>query len=240
MGIYRDKPARQPDGNPNDGADGRNDQYGDRYVVPVGGGSNWALADEGSYFVATNATLATGLAGHAAPVVADTDTKPFLHVYNAGQSVICPDFAVFELTAIGAGGTINYLTSYVDAKGATAYSSGGTQLTPVCTKTSVGNNTGATIFAGAVVAAMSNSRKVAQQVVREVIPVVQDTITVIWGSPNGAARAALTTAGTATNHSVLYLPAVAIAPGGNLNVSFIRPSQSGANSYQVQFGYWER
>lgn len=240
MGIFRTRPAAFGDGNPNDAAPGRNSTYGDRYTVGIGSGSNYAFADEGSSFVATNATLATGIAGHAAPVVADTDTKPFLLVYNGGARTIAPDFAVFEVTAAGTAGTLNYITSYIDAKGATARSSGGTELTPVSTNSAAPFASGASIWAGAVVAAMSSSKKVGQQIVREVIPVVQDTITVVWGSPNGAARAALTTAGTATNHSVVYLPQVSIAPGGNLNLSFIRPSQSAAASYQVQFSYFER
>src|SRR3954468_11699969 len=122
MGIFRVRPAQGADANANDKSEGRNSQYGDRYVQNVGV-SNWILADEGSYFVATNATLATGIAGHAAPVVADNDGKPFLFLYNGGAKNIVPDFAQFELTAIGAGGTLNYLTAYVDNKGATAYSS---------------------------------------------------------------------------------------------------------------------
>jgi hypothetical protein len=240
MGIFRLKPTVGLGDNPNDAAEGRNSWYGERYVVPVAGGSNWAVADEGSYFVATNPTLATGIAGHAAPVVADTDTKALLHLYNQGDRNIVPDFLHLEVTAAGTAGTINYLTAYVDNKGATARSSGGTAITPVCTNTEVAASSSAEIYFGPVVTAMSSSRKVAQQIVREVIPVVQDTILVVFGSPNGTAHAALTTAGTATNHSVLYVPPVVIGPGGNLNLSMIRPSQSAAASYQFQFGYFER
>lgn len=240
MATFRVRPAQLADGNPNDATDGRNSTYGDRYTVPLGGGSNWSFADEGSYFVATNPTLATGVAGHAAPVVADTDTKPFLFFYNSGNRVIIPDFVQFEVTAAGTGGTIQYAVCYVDAKGSTAYSSGGAAITPVSTRSDAPSPTGAVMFAGAVVAAMSSSKKVGQQIVREVIPVVQDTVTIVWGSPNGGAHSALTTAGTATNHSVVFLPPCAVAPGGNFNLSFIRPSQSAAASYQFQFGYYER
>lgn len=240
MGIFRLKPTVGLGDNPNDSSEGRNSWYGDRYVVPVGGGSNWTLADEGSYFVAANATLATGIAGHAAPVVADTDTKALLHLYNSGERNIVPDFLHLEVTAAGTAGTINYLTAYIDNKGTTARSSGGTAVTPVNTNSEVNASAGCELYFGAVVTAMSSSRKVAQQIVREVIPVVQDTILVVFGSPNGQAHAALTTAGTATNHSVLYVPPVVVGPGGNLNLSMIRPSQSAAASYQFQFGFWER
>lgn len=240
MGIYRTRPTAFADGNSKDGSEGRNSTYAERYTIPMGGGSNWSFADEGSYYVATNPTLATGVVGHAAPVVADTDTKPFVLIYNSGQKVIVPDFAQFEVTAAGTAGTINYVACYLDSKGSSAYSSGGAAVTPVSTRSDAPFGSGATMFAGAVVAAMSASKKVGQQIVREVIPVVQDTITVVFGSPNGAARAALTTAGTATNHSVVYMPPVAIGPGGNFGLTFIRPSQSAAASYQFQFGYYER
>lgn len=239
MGVFRVRPAQGGDANPNDRGEGRKSQYYDSYVLPLGG-SNWVLADEGSYFVATNPTLATAIAGHAAPVVADTDTKPFLLCYNGGNKNIVPDFAQFEVTAAGTAGTINYAVCYVDNKGASAYTSGGSAITPVSTHGATPQATNATIYAGAVVAALSNSKKVGQQIVREVIPVVQDTITIVFGAPTPTFRSGLTTAGTATDHAVVYFPPVIVPPGGNLNIAFIRPSQSAAASYQFQFGYWER
>lgn len=239
MGIYRNRPPAAGDNNPNDAAPGRHSPYGELYTVGMGGG-NWPLADEGSYFVATNATLATGIEGHAAPVVADTDTKALLHLYNGGQKNIVLDFLQMEVTAAGTAGTLHYTTIYIDNKGSTARSSGGTAITPVNTNSGVSVSSGAEIYFGAVVTAMSSSRKVGQQIVREVIPVVQDTILMTFGAVDGVLKSGLTTAGTATNHCVQNFPAIVIAPGGNLNISQIRPSQSAAASYQFQFGYWER
>lgn len=205
---------------------------------------NLANAQEGSIFVCANATLATGIAGHAAPVVADTDTKPLLHLFNAATNTkdIIPLYLLLEVTAAGTGGTIQYTTSYVEGTGGvTLRASGGTQLTPVNTNTAGSNTTGATVFFGAVVATTSaNNRKVGQQIVREVIPVVQDTIAFDWTGGSNLFTSALTTAGTATNHMIQNLPSVCIAPGGNFNFSQIRPSQSAAASYQVQFAYLER
>ena len=239
MGIYRNLPTVSLSDNSNDAAEGRNSWYGERYVIPVGGG-NWAFADEGSYFVATNATLATGIAGHAAPVVADTDTKALLHLYNSGDRNIVLDFVQLEVTAAGTAGTLHYSVVYVDSKGSTARSSGGTAITPVNTNTEVNRTSGAEIYFGAVVTAMSGSRKVGQQLVREVIPVVQDQVLMKFGGSAHGVGSALTTAGTATNNLIQYFPPVVIGPGGNLNISQIRPSQSAAASYQCQFGYWER
>lgn len=239
MGKFRNRPVVGLTDRAGDATEGRNSWYGDRYVLPVASG-NAGVADEGSYFTATNATLATGIAGHAAPVVADTDTKALLHLFNGGQRHIVLDFFQFEVTVAGDGGTLHYSVVYVDNKGSTARSSAGTAITPVSTRSDAPFSTGATIYFGPVVTAMDSSKKVAQQIVREVIPVVQDTCLMVFGSANGAAGSALTTAATATNHRVQYFPPVVIAPGGNLNISQIRPSQTGAASYQFQLGYYER
>lgn len=241
MAIKRLLPTRNADGDTAQ-TPTRTDPYLGAYVTPVGGG-NWAFADEGSYFVATNATLATGIAGHAAPVVADTDTKALLHVYNGTTLNLIPDYLFLEVTAAGTGGTIHYSVVYLDNKGSTARTSGGTQITAFNSTRSSGagsSTTGLAMYFGPVVTAMTSSVKVGQQIAREVIPVVQDTLVLKFGGPNGSAHSALTTAGTATNHLVQHFAPVAVAPGGNLNISQIRPSQSAAASYQFEFGFWLR
>ena len=213
--------------------------YLEAYALNVGA-SNWVFADEGSYFVTNNATLATGIAGHAAPVVADTDTKPLLFVFNGTTRNLIPDYLFLEVTAAGTAGTIHYTTIYIDNKGSTARTSGGTEITAFNSSRSAGAavaTTGLSMYFGAVVAAMTSSAKVGQQIVREVIPVVQDTVTMKFGGPNAGEHSALTTAGTATNHCVQHFAPIVVAPGGNLNISQIRPSQSAAASYQFSFGF---
>lgn len=213
--------------------------YLEAYTIPLFAGP-WAFADEGTMFVATNATLATGIAGHAAPVVADTDTKALLHLFNGGTKRIYPLYLQMEVTAAGTAGTIQYTTIYVDNQGSTAKSSGGTVITPVNVNTASSASSAATLTFGAVVTAMTSSRKVGQQIVREVIPVVQDTIYMDFAPAGSNVHSALTTAGTATNHTYQRFPPIVIAPGGNLNISQIRPSQSAAASYQFEFAYIER
>lgn len=211
------------------------------FVQPLGGG-NWSFASEGTYLVGNNATLATGLAGHAAPVVADTDTKALLALFNGVPGrTFYPDYLFLEVTAAGTGGTIQYTTIYIDNKGSTAVSSGGTAITMGSANSALApTTTGLTVTFGPVVTAMSSSVKVGQQIVREVIPVVQDTILMKFGGPNGGSHSGITTAGTATSEIVQHFAPIAIAPGGNLNISQIRPSQSAAASYQFSFGGWLR
>ena len=217
----------------------RTGTYLEGYVLPLGGGDLF-FGDEMSYFHACNATLGTAIAGHAAPVVADADTKALLHIYNSGTKRIYPVYLHLEVTAAGTAGTAHYTTIYVDDKGSTALSSGGTTITPVCVNAEGSNTTGAMITFGAAVTAMTSSRKVFQQVVRTVIPVVGDTLMIRFGSSGANFSSALVTSGTAIANVVQYAPPVVVGPGGNLNISQIRPSQSAAASYQFSFGYIER
>ena len=103
MAIARTLPTRNADGSavvtPS-----RSGPYLEAYALPLGGG-NWAFADEGSYYVGNNATLATGIAGHAAPVVADTDTKALFSLFNGSTKNVVMDYLFTELTAAGTAGT---------------------------------------------------------------------------------------------------------------------------------------
>ena len=238
MAVYRGLPSAAS----TEGAavtPSRTGPYLEAMTMPLGNGMQ-GFGDEGSFYVAMNPTLGTGIAGHAAPVVADADDKPLLHLFNGGSKDIIPVFLHLQFTAVGAGGTISYNACYTDQSGATAYSSGGTAITPVNVKSNVAGAGGATIYFGAVVSALVSPRKVFQQVCREVIPVVQDTMTIHFGGPNGGLNNALTAAGTATNNLVQYAPPIVIAPGGNFDFTRIRASQSGADSYSFMFGYVER
>lgn len=238
MSVYRSLPS----GAATEGAaqyPSRTGPYGEAYTMPLGNGMQ-GFGDEGTFYTATNPTLGTGIAGHAAPVVADGDDKPLLFLFNGGLKNIIPVSLHLQFTAIGAGGTISYNAAYTDNSGATAYTSGGSAITPVNVKSNVAGAGGATIYFGAVVSALVSPRKVFQQVCREVIPVVQDTISVYFGSPNGGLNNGLTAAGTATNNLVQYAPPIVIGPGGNFGFTRIRASQSGADSYSFQFNYIER
>jgi len=239
MAIARALPSRSPD-SATVATPSRTGPYGEAYTLSMGAG-NWVFADEGSYFVGNNATLATGIAGHAAPVVADTDTKALFHLFNGSTKNVVMDYLFTELTNAGTAGTITYTVAYIDNKGTTALTSGGTAITPVCALSGgSGVPSGIVTTFGACVTAMTSSVKVGQQIAREVIPVVQDTLLVKFGAVSGQAHSALTTAGTATNHLVQLFAPIVVAPGGNLNIAHISPSQSAARSYQVSFGFWVR
>lgn len=218
----------------------RTGAYSEAYTLPLGSGGLYSFADEGSYFSACNATLATGIAGHAAPVVADTDTKALLHLFNGSSTKYLTFERLFlEVTNAGTAGTISYAVVYVDSKGTTALTSGGTTITPI---SSIGTALDSTVIMtfGACVTAMTSSRKVGQQILREVIPVVQDTVLMKFGPVSGNFGSGLTTAGTATNHLMKTFGPCVVPPGGNLNIAIISPSQSAARSYQFDAGFYLR
>lgn len=211
--------------------------------------SDWSLADEGAYFVGVNA-LASPLTGQATPVVGDDATEPFINIFNNGKTYIYPDFVFIETVAPGTNGTINYVVANLDNKGTTARTGGGTQITMNSTHskagtvippwTSIPANGNAQVFAGAVATTMTSPKIVLQQVVREVVPVAGDTLTIVFGDPAPSTHTATPTSGTATAHLVVYGPPVCIAPGGNLAIALIRAAQTVAGTYNVQIGVFEK
>lgn len=239
MAIQRALPTRSPD-SAAVAFPTRTGPYGEAYALNLGSGLT-GFGDEGSYFHVSNATVGTGIAGHAAPVVADADTKALLALFNPGPKNVILDYLFLEVTAAGTAGTIHYTVIYVDNKGSNANTSGGTAATPVNVNSGSSIAALSTVVFGPAVMAMTSSRRVGgPQIVREVIPVVQDTILMKFGGPNAGFRAGITTAGTATAHVVQHFAPIVIGPGGNLNISQIRASQSGAASYEYSFGFIER
>lgn len=218
----------------------RTGAYNEAYVLPMGANEMF-FADEGSFFVATNTTVGTGIAGHAAPVVADTDTKALLHLFNGGTKNIYPLYFKARWTAVGANGTSTFWVAYIDNKGATARSSAGTAITPVSTNGFSSNTSAATLFFGPVVTAMTSSKRVSAFQARSVIQVAEDTHLITFGSATGAPlTGGVTNGGTAICSTYQTCAPCVIGPGGNLNISQITVAQTAASSFDFEFGYIER
>jgi hypothetical protein len=239
MAVAQALPTRTPDSatvaNPS-----RTDQYLASIVTPTGNGMQ-AFAQEGSYFTATNATLSTAITGHAAPTTADTDTKPFLFLFNPGPKFVVLDYCYIETVTAGTNGTVCYTTIYVDNKGSSALTSGGTQITAFNNTNSGSTLTsGVTLWAGAVVIAMTSSRKVGQQLIRTLVPAVGDIIMMKFGDVGAVPVNGQIETGTAPLCTYQPFPPVVVAPGGNLNIGMIRASQTVGATYQFQLGWIEK
>lgn len=214
------------------------------YTLSLHSGKTSLFADEGSYFSTYNVTDGTGIAGHAAPVQADLSTKPLLHIFNGnasgGKSIII-DFIRLRVTAVGAGATTTDFTAWIDAKGSTCKSSGGTVATAVNCRSDNPFATGAIVSFGAVVAtADASERRIDHQRVRSVVPVVEDQYVFTFGNTSPIFPAAMALSGTAIVSAQVSMPPVCIRPGGNFKLAEWGASQSGAHSFEYTVGWVER
>jgi hypothetical protein len=218
----------------------RTGKYAEAAALVYGIG-RYGFADEGSYYTATNATIGTQLTAHAAPAIADTDTKSIIHIFNGGLNDIYLDYITIATTVANASATAVYFAGYIDNKGSTAYSSGGTVI-GAANKNNVRNNssnaTAAVIEAGAVVTAFTSSRKVFSRETRPSIGIALDQYHFTFGGglfPSSYSQVT-TVAQVATG-----LPPVIIGPGGNFGL--VQTSPSGATTamtFEFEIGFWER
>lgn len=209
-------------------------------VHPIGGARDLALGLAGQYFVANNPTPGTGLIGHAAPTTFD-ETKPYLFVRNEGTDRwIIPMYLRLTTTVVSVGNSIMRFTQAIDTKTTTRYTSGGTALAPTNTNMRSSDQAGgATIYAGAVVAAaVTTARRVlGTQTCRTVIGVVGDIYQWSWGAHEMMDPASLITTGTAVSNAVFGLPPVALAPNDMLLIHQWAASQSTGPTFEVEFAY---
>lgn len=224
----------------------RSSRYGEKYVQPIGF-ARWALSDEGTYFVAHNATndAATTLAGHAAPVLADADdtmTKPFIHLRHAGgltSLVRCYlDFIEIEVVTAGANGTAANWAAQLDT-GASRVSSGGTALTQVNPNMQSTATAALATLGGAVVtgAESASVRHLGHGVLRPTIEVAGDKkLFIFGGDPMDIAAAAA----AAVRTQIVNMPPVVLGPTDQLLLALYAPSQSAAGVYKVRMGWAER
>lgn len=223
----------------------RADRYGNLVTVPLGKWRHTA-ADQGTYFVAHNATndAATTLAGHAAPVLVDADatmTKPFIHlinsagITNAARAYL--DFIEIEVITAGANGTADSWACQLDS-GATRVTSGGTALTIV--NPNMQSSVTPTIVAlgGAVVtgAETANARQLAHGQFRPSIQIAGDKYMFIFGGdPESVGATSIATIA----HHVVGLPPVILGPTDQFLLALYSPSQSAAGVYKVRMGWME-
>ncbi|KKL53707.1 hypothetical protein LCGC14_2272760 [marine sediment metagenome] len=217
----------------------RQSGYGEDYVIPF---STRVAADEGGYFLARNTTPGTGQAGHAAPTTHDT-AKPFIMLKNGAEANgkrVYLDFLKLQLTAAGTAGTVNYATHTIDK--ARTPGTGGVALTVVNTNLqSTLSTVLSSAIAGPVVPGESNSaeaRIVAHARARTVIPVAGDVLLFNFGG--GPVNTGAVMAGTTELERVIQCPPIVIGPGDSYHLVLWRASQSGAASYEIEIGFWER
>ena len=222
----------------------RTSVYNEATVLPYGVGRT-NMADEGSYFVAQNATPGTALTGHVAPAFADAGigTKSIIHFYNGGTLDVYLDYIQLTCPVANASATAVYFMAWTDIKGSTCLTSGGTAITSIYpTRSNSSNTTGITLTAGACVTApqASGLHRVLQKNVKPYIGVALDSYSFVFGNgiPGIVTGFALTTAVT---HTLTACAPVVVAPGSNFLFAQVGPSgASTAMTFEFEMGYWER
>ena len=218
----------------------RTGSYAEAYTIPVGTG-RMAFADEGSYYVAQNATVGTQLTGHVAPAIADTNTKSIIHFFNTGTLDVYLDYLVITTVVANASASAVDFLAWTDAKGATGLTSGGTAITTIANTRSNSTNASAiTLTAGACVTApLTNIHRVLQRTIKPYIGIALDSYSFVFGngafSPTGYALI------TAVTHTLTSCAPVVVGPGGNFY--FVQTGPSGATTamtFELEMGFWER
>lgn len=217
-------------------------RYGELSVLPFGNYRHM-LADEGSYFFAQNATedAATTLAGHAAPVLADLYTKPFLFLRNADVATslkrVYLDYIQIEVITAGANGTSDNWSAELDT-GASRNTSAGTALTKANPNMQSSATSVLTTVGGAPVAAAAtaNQRKLGHGVFRPVIAVTGDKYMFKFGQDPVENNVVV----TANTHHIVAMPPVVLGPTDQFLLHLYAPSQDAAGVYKVRMGWWER
>ena len=240
-GLGRDRSLPTP-GNQGEYMPARATRYGELFTRPL---DRVALAEEGSYFIAHNATNdeATTLAGHVAPVLADADatmTKPFIfiRVPAAATKRIYLDYIELDCVVIGASGTEDNWADQLDT-GTTRYSSGGTALTIVnpnmqSSETSVFSGATNHLLGGAVVsgAESANVRHFGHGQMSDTIMVAGDRYIFTFGH--------VPMLGTVDRH-VINRPPVILGPTDQYLLALYAPSQAAtAAVYKVRMAWAER
>ena len=234
----------------NEWAGERVNKWGEIISVPMG---RWryAAAEDGTYFIAHNATndAATTIAGHAAPVLADADatmTKPLIHAVHGGAStstVKCYlDFIEIEVVTAGATATQACWATQLDT-GTTRITTAGTALTKVCpnmqsTATSVLSPTAGAIVVGAESA---NVRHLSHGTHRPSIEVAGDKYVHVFGGEPETVGAQGATAAASVRTFIVNQPPVILG----VNDAFLfalhgQAAQNAAGVYKIRMGWFER
>jgi len=236
--IHRDQPSKLTDAT---WGAVRGSRYGEVGITPFGKGK-YAFADEGTYFIATNPTPGTGVAGIAAADGND-DTENLICLYNgtaesAGTRVYL-DYLRLYPTAAGTNGTNTSWVHKID--NANRWTSGGSAITPVNPNADDSGTSGCTLHVGAVVSpAATSQRLLGGGVLRVVIKVIGDIYYFDFGGNGAGAPGGTIINGTAP--AAMYIPCcpVILGSGDSWMFQINAASQSVAAAFEFELAWWER
>jgi hypothetical protein len=219
----------------------RTSRYMESIVQPF---DDRVAADEGSCFIATNATLGTAISGTAAPT-AFSATVALMSIFNAVQAVetaakrIYLRWILLEVRAAGTNGTNFNFAMSVDA--GNRFASGGTAIVPTSGNTALSPSTQATVNFGALTAGAATSavRRVAHGQIRPVIKVIGDRYLFVFGS-SAPPTSGVVVDGTAASVIPVQCPPVILGQNSTFLLHETAASQSVAATYEFSACWVER
>lgn len=209
------------------------------------------LADEGSFFVATNPTTGTGIVTTTS-VVDDAATASATHAQNVPVMYIQNGYASGDpngrsiylrylrmiVTAAPTSATVWQMS--IRADNVARYTSGGTRIVPVNINTGSSIASSAIVYFGAVVTASlpsASARLLANVQIQSTIPVVKDQWMITFGDTSMPSN--ILTASAAKNINVPCGP-ITIGPGWNVAIGMWGASNAGTPAWEFELGYAER
>lgn len=210
-----------------------------------------ALADEGAYFVATNPTPNTVIAGTTSVVDAanagatSAQTRPVLIVYNswaagATSKSIYPRFLWMMVSQVPTSASFWDVAFWLEPVGASAYVSGGSLITAVTTNPLPGIISAAVIHFGALTAAATTTggTLVSRRRIDNTVPVTLDEWIFLFGDVSVSSD--VLSGGTVVKRTSYRLPPIVIPPGYALKMGMWGTSNAAAPSWEFEFDYAER
>jgi len=221
--------------------------YGDQYIVPLTSGT-YGLADEGSYFKATNPTVSTGIihalttawsATAALFVLRNTDAEGAKRLYLDYVRLHCVGTAPAATTSVQLAVTVDNTNRF---------SSGGSAITPVNVNMDSVTATIAALNFGAVVAtAASGSVRLVSRVAlpaRAAPALISgDLLLFNFGQVNSFAINPVGAAAPATAQAAITASIGPIVIGGGDSLLFhlfYPAATTTAPTYEFEIGWWER
>lgn len=224
----------------------RGGRYGEQYTLPLHGAKH-ALADEGSYFVATNATIGTAVViTQSITVFAETAGAlgGILYLKNtesktaAAPKRIYLDYIKLLCTIVLTASTSTQYALVLDDN-PVRYTSGGAAPTIVNPNGDSSTTTIASAYFGALTTAVPNNRRtVGRGTLRGVVTTTFDTLVIVSGGREGGGSFV---SAAASGRFVDSVPPIIIAPQQNLLMSMWGASYAGAGAtFEYEIGWWER
>lgn len=218
---------------------------GDLVMLPLTGGKMHGLADEGSYFVATNPTVATGIAGiAAADGYSAIETLLLLHNTSTESEAvrIYLDSLELQCTVVDTNGTDVRFDHHIDSTD--RFSSGGTNIVPVSPNMDSSASAKGRLRFGAVVstAASTGVRYLGGRQLSSTDLVANDLMVFTYGGSSSFSQQAanLTEEATLARIFQVACPPVVLGPGDSYLFTINCASQSGAATWTFNCSWWER